>query len=181
MVKGLATNPNNDPINYKVVVTDSIRKGLKANPNDVISADGKTLTGKIFPQSGHDNYFVTGDIVSVEAPVNLAVTLDGVSIPVTTPSTEKLLVVKGLATNPNNDSISYKVVVTDSIRKGSAANPNDVISADGKTLTGNIFPQNGHDNYFVTGDIVSVDAPVNLAVTLDGVSITVITTIQIMT
>jgi len=71
-----------DNISYKVVVTDSIRKGLKANPDDVISADGKTLNGKILPQSGYDNYFVTGDIVSVEAPVNLAVTLDGVPIPI---------------------------------------------------------------------------------------------------
>ncbi len=99
-----------------------------------------------------------------------------------TPSpTEKLLEVRGLATNPNNDGISYKVVVIDSIRKGPAANPNDVISADGETLNGRLKPQAGRDNYFVTGDIVSVEAPVNLAVTLDGVSIPVITLIPIMT
>jgi len=173
VVKGLATNPNNDLISYKIVVTDSIRKGSAANSGDVISADGKTLDGKLFPQVGIDNYFVTGDIVSVEAPVDLDVTLDGVPIPVITP--EKFLVVKGLATNPNNDPINYKVVVTDSIRKGLKANTSDVISADGKTLTGKILPQTGHDSYFVTGDIVSVEAPVDLDVTLDGVPIPVIT------
>jgi len=40
-----------------------------------------------------------------------------------------------------------------------------------------VFLSLSHDNYFVTGDIVSVEAPVNLAVTLDGVPITVITPI----
>jgi len=181
VVKGLATNPNNGMISYKVVVTDSIRKGSAANSGDVISADGKTLDGTILPKNGHDSYFVTGDIVSVEAPVDLDVTLDGVPIPVIITSTEKSLVVKGLATNPNNALINYKVVVTDSIRKGSMANSGDVISADGKTLDGTILPQTGHDSYFVTGDVVSVEAPVDLAVTLDGVPIPVIITIQIMT
>jgi len=95
--------------------------------------------------------------------------------------TEKFLEVKGLATNPDNDTIRYKIVVTDSIRKGFGANSGDVVSPDGKTLNGDIKPQTGRDNYFVTGDIVSVEAPVNLAVTLDGVPIPVTTPIQIMT
>ena len=117
---------------------------------------------------------------SLSETVFITDTVDIQTIPSPTPPTtptEKFLVVKGLATNPNNDPISYKVVVTGSITKGPAANPADKISPDGKTLNGFLKPQTGTDNYFVTGDVVSVEAPVNLAVTLDGVPIPVITVI----
>jgi len=178
VVKGLATNPDNDTINYKVVVTGSIRKGSAANPADVISDDGRTLYGKINPQVGIDNYFVIGDIVSVEAPVDLSVTLDGVSIPVTIPPpptpTEKHLIIKGDPANDNR-TIAYSVTIAGGVtRIGPEASPvSDLIV--GTNITARIYsgitPGIGisTDDYFFTGTLESINSSVNLVATVDGI------------
>jgi len=80
VIRGLTTNPNNDPIRYYIAVTGSARKGPNANPGAKISSDGKRIYDKINAQNGIDDYFVIGDIVLVEAPVSLGITLDGVEI-----------------------------------------------------------------------------------------------------
>jgi len=50
--------------NYQVIVSGQISLGHKANPNDILSPDGTTINGKILPV-GLDNYYFTGDIVSI--------------------------------------------------------------------------------------------------------------------
>ena len=176
VVKGLATNPDNDTINYKVVVTGSIRKGSAANPGDKISDDGRILYGKINPQKGLDNYHVIGDIISVEAPVNLAVTLDGISITVITPTspTEKHLIIKGDPANDNR-TIAYSVTIAGGVtRIGPEANPvSDLIV--GTNITGKIYSGItlgkglSTDDYYFTGTLESINSSVNLVATVDGI------------
>ena len=71
---------------YTVVVSGSATVGGLSNPpSDQVSADGKTITGFISAR-GTDNYFFTGDIVSIVADQKMTTTVDGVKFPNSTPN-----------------------------------------------------------------------------------------------
>jgi len=55
--------------------------GTNANPEDVLSPDGTTVNGGIFP-GGRDDFYFTGDIVSITAETQPILTIvDGVEAP----------------------------------------------------------------------------------------------------
>jgi len=71
---------------YTVVVSGSATVGGLSNPSvDQVSADGKTITGLTRTRST-DNYFFTGDIVSIVADQKMTTTVDGVKFPNSTPN-----------------------------------------------------------------------------------------------
>jgi len=71
---------------YTVVVSGSATLGGRSNPSgDLVSADGKTITGSE-REKGTDNYFFTGDIVSIVADQKMTTTVDGVKFPNSTPN-----------------------------------------------------------------------------------------------
>jgi len=70
----------NGTINYQVVVSGQITKGPEANSGDILSPDGTTIDGKILP-TATDDYFFTGNIVSITADQNVFSFVDGVDVP----------------------------------------------------------------------------------------------------
>ena len=73
-------NPvTNGTINYQIVVSGHITKGPNANPGDKLSPDGTTIDGKILP-TGIDNYYFTGNIISITADQNVFAFVDGVDV-----------------------------------------------------------------------------------------------------
>ena len=73
-------NPvTNGTINYQIVVSGQITKGPNANPTDIVSPNGTTIDGKILP-TGIDNYYFTGNIISITADQNVFAFVDGVDI-----------------------------------------------------------------------------------------------------
>jgi len=179
VIKGDPAN-DNKIIEYNVtIVGGETTLGPEANSSDDL-IDGTNITAKIY--SGivqgkdvrTDDYFFTGTLESINAPVNLVATVDGVPFPVTivepppTPA-GKHLEIRGDPTNPNNDKISYKVTISGGVTsKGLTTGITDFIV--GTNIEGITKSQKGFDEYFFTGNIVSVDSPVNLLVTVDGVS-----------
>jgi len=81
----------NGTINYQVVVSGQITKGPKANPGDKLSPDGTTIDGKILP-TGKDNYYFTGNIVSITADQHIFSFIDGE--PFKVPSEEDLRLIE---------------------------------------------------------------------------------------
>ncbi len=67
-------------IAYQVIVTGQISLGPIANPEDVLSSDGTTIDGGIMP-AGIDDFFYTGDIVSITSDKPILSFVDGVEIP----------------------------------------------------------------------------------------------------
>jgi len=70
----------NGTVTYQVVVSGQISLGPRANPNDIISPDGTTIDGKILP-TGIDNYYFTGNIVSITADQHVFSFVDEVEVP----------------------------------------------------------------------------------------------------
>ena len=62
------------------VVTGQIFLGSRANPEDILSPDGTIIDGHISP-NGVDDYFFTGDIVSITADKHILSFVDGVEVP----------------------------------------------------------------------------------------------------
>jgi len=69
----------NGTITYQVVVSGQISLGPKANPDDKLSPDGTTIDGKVSPK-GQDNYYFTGDIVSITTDKHVLAFVDGEDI-----------------------------------------------------------------------------------------------------
>jgi len=70
----------NGTIIYQVVVTGQIFLGPHANPSrDMLSTDGTAIDGMILP-TGLDDYYFTGNIVSITADQNVFSFVDGVEI-----------------------------------------------------------------------------------------------------
>jgi len=176
VIKGDPANDNRI-IEYNVtIVGGETTLGPKATSALIV---GTNITAKIY--SGivqgkdvrTDDYFFTGTLESINAPVNLVATVDGVSFPVTIveppPSPEgKHLEIRGDPANPINERISYTVTISGGVTsKGLTTGITDIIV--GTNIEGITKSQKGFDEYFFTGDIVSVNAPVNLLVTIDGV------------
>jgi len=65
---------------YQIIVTGQIFLGPKTNPDDILSPDGTTVNGGI-PPNGVDDYFFTGDIVSITADKHILSFVDGVEVP----------------------------------------------------------------------------------------------------
>jgi len=68
-------------ITYEVIVSEGLTKGPKANDSDVVSPDGTTANGGVVP-TGLDNYFFTGNLISITAEFNVFAFVDGISVPV---------------------------------------------------------------------------------------------------
>jgi len=65
------------PTNYKIIVSGEISLGPRANQNaDILSPNGTTVDGRISP-TGLDNYFFTGNIVSITADQHVFSFIDG--------------------------------------------------------------------------------------------------------
>jgi len=159
---------------YTVTVDGQIRPGNRANPADVISADGKTVNGRMHRDS-IDSFFFTGSIVSITGEAHLKTTVDGIEVPNNTPPAivlapgEKELIVKG-DDRLFPGRISYSITVDGQIRIGDVVDPGDIISADGKTVNGSMFT--GHwDRYFFTGSIVSSTGKAHVVTTVDGIEV----------
>jgi len=189
VIKGDPANDNRI-IQYSVTIVGGVTTlGPEANPSDDL-IDGTNITAKIY--SGivqgkdvrTDDYFFTGTLESINAPVNLVATVDGVPFPVTIvepppPPAGKHLEIRGDPANPVNEKISYSVTISGGVTSlGLTTGIGDVVI--GTNIEGITKAQAGFDEYFFTGDIVSVNAPVNLLVTIDGKSfpVTVGTTEQ---
>ena len=71
---------------YKVVVTGQIIPGPNAEPGDKISSDKKTVNGVTWT-TGIDDFYFTGDIVSITADHHIFSFVDGIEIPNGSPST----------------------------------------------------------------------------------------------
>jgi len=151
---------------YQVIVSGQISLGPKANPADKLSTDGTTINGKVFP-TGRDNYYFTGDIVSITAGQHVFSFVDGVEV--TNDSLAgKSLEIKG--DSATSSLTTYQVIVSGQILLGPNANPNDKLSTDGTTINGKVKPT-GLDNYFFTGDIVSITADQHVFSFVNGVEI----------
>jgi len=66
----------NGTITYQVVVSGQISLGPNANPSDKLSPDGTTIDGRVLP-TGLDNYYFTGDIVSITTDQHVLAFIDG--------------------------------------------------------------------------------------------------------
>jgi len=178
VIKGDPANDNRQ-VQYDVKITGGItRLGPEANPTtDLI--DGTNIIAQIY--SGiiqgiditTDDYFFTGTLESINSSVNLVATVDGISFPVTIvqpppPPPGKHLEIRGDPANLINESISYTVTISGGTTSlGLTTDPtSDFIS--GTNIAGITKAQLGFDEYFFTGDILSVNSPVNLLVTVDG-------------
>jgi len=69
----------NGTITYQVVVSGQISLGPNANPGDNLSPDGTTIDGRVAPK-GLDNYYFTGDIVSITTNQHVLAFVDGEDI-----------------------------------------------------------------------------------------------------
>jgi len=67
---------NNGTATYQIVVSGQISLGPKANPQDKLSPDGTTIDGWVLP-TGLDNYYFTGDIVSITTDQHVLAFIDG--------------------------------------------------------------------------------------------------------
>jgi len=68
------------PTTYQIIVSGEIFYGPQANPpDDMLSSDGTTIDGTINPTK-IDNYFFTGDIVSITADQHIFSFVDGIEI-----------------------------------------------------------------------------------------------------
>jgi len=179
VIKGDPANDNRI-VQYDVKITAGVTKlGSEANPStDFI--DGTNITGEIY--SGiiqgkdvtTDDYFFTGTLESINSSVNLVATVDGVPFAVTIvepppPPAGKHLEIRGDPANLINTVISYTVIISGGTTTlGLTTGIGDVVIRT--NIEGITKAQAGFDEYFFTGDIVSVNSPVNLLVTVDGTS-----------
>jgi len=69
----------NGTVTYQVVVSGQISLGPSANPSDLLSPDGTTIDGAVAP-ARQDNFYFTGDIVSITADKHVLVFVDGEDI-----------------------------------------------------------------------------------------------------
>jgi len=69
----------NGTTTYQVVVSGQISLGPSANLHDKLSPDGTTIDGMVAP-TGHDNYYFTGDIVSITTDQHVLAFIDGEDI-----------------------------------------------------------------------------------------------------
>jgi len=77
-------DPTGEKTIYKVVVTGKITRGPNADTGDKISSDKKTVKGVIL--TGMDDFYFTGDIVSITADHHIFSFVDGVEVPNGSPS-----------------------------------------------------------------------------------------------
>jgi len=178
VIKGDPANDNRI-IQYDVEITGGVtRLGLKGDPSDDFIV-ATNITAKIY--SGiiqgkdvtTDDYFFTGILESINSPVNLVTTVDGIPFPVTIvkppdPPAGKHLEIRGDPNNLTNERIAYTVTISGGVTtKGLTTGITDFIV--GTNIEGITKAQKGFDEYFFTGDIISINSPVNLLVTVDGV------------
>jgi len=69
----------NGTATYQVVVSGKISLGPNTNPKDKLSPDGTTIDGKVGP-TGLDNYYFTGNIVSITTNKHVLAFVDGEDI-----------------------------------------------------------------------------------------------------
>jgi len=151
---------------YQIVVTGQIFLGPNVNSGDILSPDGTTLNGGMNP-TGLDDYFFTGDIVSITAGKHIFSFVDGVEVP-NDSQVGKYLEIKG---DPVTSGFTtYQIVVTGQIFLGPNVNSGDILTPDGTTLDGGMMPT-GLDDYFFTGDIVSITAGKHIFSFVDGVEV----------
>jgi len=151
---------------YQIVVTGQIFLGPNVNSGDILSPDGTTLDGGMMP-TGIDDYFFTGDIVSITAGKHIFSFVDGVEVP-NDSQIGKFLEIKG---DPAASGFTtYQIVVTGQIFLGPNANSGDILTPDGTTLDGGMMPT-GIDDFFFTGDIVSITAGKHIFSFVDGVEV----------
>jgi len=65
---------------YQIIVSGQITPGPSANPGDVLSPDGTTINGGVWP-GGLDDFSYTGNIVSITANQNILSHVNGVPVP----------------------------------------------------------------------------------------------------
>ncbi len=70
----------NGTVTYQVVVSGQISLGPKVNPTDKLSPDGTTIDGKVIGPKGLDNYYFTGNIVSITTDQHVLAFVDGEDI-----------------------------------------------------------------------------------------------------
>ena len=165
-IRGDPANLINTAISYTVTISGgTTRLGLTTGIGDVVI--GTNIEGITKARLGFDEYFFTGDILSVNLPVNLLVTVDGVPFPVTIDGipSQKQLIIAGDPNNPTNAKVSYAVTISGGVTQlGTFANAADSII--GTNALGTILSQTGKDSYLFTGTLESINSPVNLVITV---------------
>jgi len=163
-------------INYIITVDGQIRLGPLANPpTEIVSADGKTVTGFVGRKSSFDSFLFTGNLISITANGHLVSTVDGIKVPNNTPpatviqANERKLHIRGDPAAP--ELINFQIKVTGQIKVGyGGTRGQDIVSRDGTTVNGNIFPGN-FDGFIFSGDIVSITADSSIIPTVNGVRV----------
>jgi len=178
VIKGDPANDNRQ-VQYAVKITGGVTKlGPEANSiTDLIV--GTNITAEIY--SGiiqgkdvtTDDYFFTGTLESINSSVNLIATLDGIPFPVTIiapppPPPGKHLEIRGDPDNLINERISYTVTISGGTTNLGLTTDPESDFVIGTNIAGITKAQAGFDEYFFTGDILSINSPVNLLVTVDG-------------
>jgi len=182
VIKGDPANDNRI-VQYDVKIMGGVTKlGPEADPIDDLIVE-TNITAKIY--SGiiqgkdvtTDDYFFTGTLESINSSVNLIATVDDVPFSVTIvepppPPLGKHLEIRGDPANLINDKISYTVTISGGVTTlGLTTGIGDFVI--GTNIEGITKAQAGFDEYFFTGVILSINSPVNLLVTVDGVFVPV--------
>jgi len=169
-------------IPYSVKITGGeTTLGPDANRGSDFIVDGTDIVAQIYaglinkvgqePFVTSDDFFFTGELVSITATLNLIATVDDVPFDTTIGEPVqfgKVLTIEGDPDSPTNETITYTVTISGGItRKGEFANAADKII--GTNIEGTVGARTGKDSYFFTGELVSINSPVKLFANVDGV------------
>lgn len=144
---------------YTFSVDGDLSKGPEADDSDVV--DGSTATGWVGPETGVDDYGLTGSVTDFTLDGPATVLVDGEVVDPTTLGESTLTI-----ESDGGGVADYTFTVDGELTKGPDADNSDTV--DGSTASGWVGPEGGVDDYQFTGAFTSFTLDGPATVLVDG-------------
>jgi hypothetical protein len=158
-------------VNYTIEVTGDARLGgLSGSSDNIVFSDGNTTIVGEVPADSDDDFFITGEIVSVQKHPALTVEIDGE--PYT--DTSRVYVFGSAWVNesdrgPSEEWKAYRVETSAGAEKDRKADEDDeIVTADGSASIRGVVPLNADDAFLIEGAVENIVAPPEVNFWIDG-------------
>jgi len=158
-------------VSYTIEVTGDARLGgLSGESDNIVFSDGNTTIVGEVPADSDDDFFVTGEIVSVQKHPALTVEIDGE--PYTDTSRVYVFGNEWVSESDRGEPSTWKAYRVDTSagaeKDRKADSDDEIVTADGSASIRGVVPLNADDAFLIDGAVENIVAPPEVNFWIDG-------------